>query len=189
VNRADAGDRLAQARAQERYEHEIHAIQAAIDAVVPPAKHRLVVSENRAQNAVLKAGTPSHSGAGTDTAIERVIGILHAQVLDGFKSDDRIVDLALQGHVLFGVQVILQIEQLPALVDQLYLLAVLLHRRLLNGVAGSKAQREIGFDVPGVAEIDVVGGNRDLIEHVAAERIQLKARTATRKEHLRLGGH
>ena len=92
----NAGHGLQQARAEQRHQHQVHAVQAAVNATVAAADHGLVAAEHRAQDSAIEAGTPGQRNARAEPAIERIVRVLAraaVDIADGRKADCRIVNL------------------------------------------------------------------------------------------------
>src|SRR5439155_1357695 len=94
--------------------------------VITTPNDGLAMAENRAQDAVVKIGTPSCRHPRAKTTIKWIVGILQstADVSNRCITENWIKDLASQGHALSGVQVVLQIDELATRIDQTDLFAV-----------------------------------------------------------------
>ena len=107
-------------------------------------------------------------------------------VTDGGECQVWVINLPLQSHSCFGVEVIVKVNGLAGSVNQFHLLAVRLHRRHFDLIAQTVGQRERGFDVPGIGDVHVVEVNGVLIEHRRSHRVQRQLCAAARKQLLRL---
>src|SRR5207244_11479817 len=67
---------LDEASAQQRHQHQVHAIQTSVDPVIPAADNALAMSECFIQESTVEVRAPGNSNTRAERAIERVVRIL-----------------------------------------------------------------------------------------------------------------
>ena len=141
--RSYAGNGLQQARPKQWHQQQVDTVQAAESTAITAANDGLAIAEHFVKPSSPKLRIPGKRGVWADASVERFIRIFRAtsNIIDGGKSDGRIVGLPLQRSRLTALKVSLDVDRSALRVHHENLLAIFFQRRLRQVVAESVRHR------------------------------------------------
>src|SRR5580692_4539713 len=176
--RSRTSDGLDKARTEQGHQHLIHAVQASVHSAVTAAYDGFSISDHLAKDAVAILRSPGKCDTRAEGAVEGQVGIFLAGtgVANEGETDLGVIHLAGQSSRLALPEVGLNIDLLPALIDQLHLLALGFCRRHFEGPTQAVGQRDRRLYAPAIAPVDVVVRDAAFVERWGERWVQRQVR-------------